>query len=130
MDYNGSDFKALVFEYMSNGSLETWLHLVTGTEDRPRVLNLIEKLNIALNIAFSMHYLRDHCEQPIIHSDLKPSNVLLDKEMIAHVSDFRLAKILSNTTKFSQSQISMIGIKGTIRYAAPGNNPPTNFLQK
>jgi serine/threonine protein kinase len=59
--------------------------------------------------------------QPIIHCDIKPSNVLLDKDMVAHVSDFGLARLLSITDDSSRKQNSTIGIKGSIGYAAPGN---------
>ena len=65
-------------------------------------------------------YLHDHCDQPIIHCDLRPNNVLLDNEMIAHVGDFGLARLLSNTNGSSESKISTTGIKGTIGYAPLG----------
>ncbi|PON76729.1 GPCR kinase [Parasponia andersonii] len=67
----------------------------------------------------TLHYLHDHCEQPIIHCDLKPSNVLLDNEMIAHVGDFGLARLMPNTSVLSESQTSTIGLNGTIGYVPP-----------
>ncbi|KAK9913727.1 hypothetical protein M0R45_037536 [Rubus argutus] len=115
VDYNGKEFKALVFEYMSNGSLEEWLH----GEDQSRSLNLGQRLNIALDVASALYYLHDHCEELIIHRDLKPSNILLDDGMVARVGDFGLARFISTTTESSQSQNSTIGIKGTIGYVAP-----------
>ena len=120
IDNNGNDFKALVFEYMLNGSLEKWLYLATDSEDRSIYLNLIQRLNIAIDVASALYYLHEDCDQPIIHCDLKPSNVLLDNEMIAHISDFGLARLISSTTGFSESRSSTIGIKGTIGYAPPG----------
>ncbi|XP_024022659.1 putative receptor-like protein kinase At3g47110 [Morus notabilis] len=119
MDYKGNDFKALIFEYMSNGSLDKWLHSLEGGNNQSMGLNLIQRLNIAIDVASAIDYLHDHCEQSIIHCDLKPSNVLLDNEMIGHVSDFGLARLVSNTTGLSASQSSTIGIKGTIGYIAP-----------
>ncbi|XP_040368572.1 probable LRR receptor-like serine/threonine-protein kinase At3g47570 isoform X3 [Rosa chinensis] len=115
MDYNGTEFKALVFEYMSNGSLEEWLH----RENRSMSLTLLQRLNIVVDVASALCYLHDHCEPPIIHCDMKPSNVLLDDNMVAHVGDFGLARLISTTTVSSQTQSSTIGIKGTIGYAAP-----------
>ncbi|XP_040365818.1 LRR receptor-like serine/threonine-protein kinase EFR isoform X2 [Rosa chinensis] len=118
-DYNGNDFKALVFEYMSNGSLEEWLH----RENQSRSLNLLQRLNIAIDVASALCYLHDHCEPQIIHCDMKPSNVLLDDDMVARVGDFGLARLISTTVDSSQNQSSSIGIKGTIGYAAPGRRP-------
>ena len=121
MDYNGNEFKALVFEYMKNGSLEKWLHPVADGENQSGALNLVHKLNIVVDVATAVHYLHDQSHQPIIHCDLKPSNVLLDDEMIAHVSDFGLARLISDINGFSQSQTSTSGLRGTIGYAPPGN---------
>ncbi|KAJ1429128.1 Serine/threonine-protein kinase, active site [Sesbania bispinosa] len=117
-DYKGQEFKALVFEYMKNGSLESWLHPETETTDQPKSLNLEQRLNIITNVASAFHYLHYECEQPIIHCDLKPSNVLLDDCMVAHLSDFGLARLLSSVGA-SLMQSSTIGIKGTIGYAPP-----------
>ena len=120
MDYNGNEFKALVFEYMSNGSLEEWLHPDKETAEQPRTLNLEKRLEIMIDVASALNYLHYECEQPIIHCDLKPSNVLLDDDMVAHVSDFGLATILSAINDSSFKETSMSGIKGTIGYAPLG----------
>ncbi|PRQ22237.1 putative protein kinase RLK-Pelle-LRR-XII-1 family [Rosa chinensis] len=114
-DYNGNDFKALVFEYMSNGSLEEWLH----RENQSRGLNLLQRLNIVIDVASALCYLHDYCEPQIIHCDMKPSNILLDDDMVARVGDFGSARLFSTTTDSSQNQSSTVGIKGTIGYAAP-----------
>lgn len=71
-------------------------------------------------MASALYYLHDHCEPPIIHCDLKPSNVLLDNDVIAHVGDFGLARLISTATHSSENQSSTVGMKGTIGYAAPG----------
>ena len=60
-----------------------------------------------------------YCKRPIIHCDLKPSNVLLDNDMIARINDFGLARLLSSTNDVSQNQTSTFGLKGSIGYAAP-----------
>ncbi|KAL6128114.1 hypothetical protein ACLB2K_071470 [Fragaria x ananassa] len=114
-DHDGNDFKALVFEYMSNGSLEEWLH----SENQSRSLNLLQRLNIAVDVASALSYLHDHCEPQIIHRDMKPSNVLLDDDMVACVSDFGLARLIPTTADSSENLSSTVGINGTIGYAAP-----------
>ncbi|XP_024028208.1 putative receptor-like protein kinase At3g47110 [Morus notabilis] len=119
IDYKGDEFKALVFEYMSSGSLEKWLHLASNDENYSTGLNLLQRLNIAIDVASAIHYLHDDCDQLIIHRDLKPCNVLLDNEMVAHVSDFGIARLVSNTISSMNGQTSTTGLKGTIGYAAP-----------
>ncbi|KAL6126724.1 hypothetical protein ACLB2K_074770 [Fragaria x ananassa] len=114
-DYNGNDFKALVFEYISNGSLEEWLH----RGNRSRSLNLLQRLNIVVDVASALCYLHDHCEPQIIHCVIKPGNVLLDDDMVASVGDFGLARLIQSTTCSSEHQSSTVGIKGTIGYTAP-----------
>ncbi|CAN1139571.1 Probable LRR receptor-like serine/threonine-protein kinase At3g47570 [Linum perenne] len=111
LDHKGNDFKALVFEFMPNGSIDDWLH--SG-----RNLSLVQRLTILVDVASALHYLHDLCETPIVHCDLKPSNVLLDADMVAHVGDFGLARIMSSDSS-SGNQSSTIGIRGTIGYAPP-----------
>ncbi|XP_061357696.1 probable LRR receptor-like serine/threonine-protein kinase At3g47570 [Gastrolobium bilobum] len=118
IDFKGQEFKALVFEYMTNGSLESWLHPATEIADQRRSMNLEERLNIINDVASAVHYLHYECEQAFIHCDLKPGNVLLDDCMVAHVSDFGLARLLSSVG-VSVMQSSTIGVEGTIGYAPP-----------
>ncbi|KAM7469563.1 hypothetical protein LguiA_007746 [Lonicera macranthoides] len=118
IDFKGNEFKALVYEFMANRSLDMWLHpQVPGSST---ALSLIQRLNLAIDVASAIHYLHDFCEPPIIHCDLKPSNILLDDDLTAHVGDFGLARLLSNSTDtFAQAQSSSMGIRGSIGYAAP-----------
>ncbi|KAF3434956.1 hypothetical protein FNV43_RR22043 [Rhamnella rubrinervis] len=117
IDYNHNEFKAVVYKFMTNGSLEKWLHPCTESEDQTGNLSFIQRLNIAIDEAAALHYLHDQCETTVLHCDIKPSNVLLDHNMTAHLSDFGLARLLS--TSNSQAQSSTVGMKGTIGYAAP-----------
>ncbi|KAH7548254.1 hypothetical protein JRO89_XS14G0089300 [Xanthoceras sorbifolium] len=116
IDSKGADFKALIYEYMENGSLEEWLHQNKDQLDASN-LSLFQRLNIAIDVACAVEYLHHHCEPPIVHGDLKPCNVLLDQDMVAHVGDFGLSKFLSDTAPETQS--SSIGIRGTVGYVAP-----------
>ncbi|XP_065864357.1 putative receptor-like protein kinase At3g47110 [Euphorbia lathyris] len=119
LDYRQNEFKALIFEFMENGSLDEWLHHDNDNDNQARNLSFLERLNIAIDVASALHYLHDLYGRSIIHCDLKPSNVLLDKNMVARVSDFGLAKFLSINNDESRSESSTIGIKGTIGYAPP-----------
>ncbi|KAM3733625.1 hypothetical protein ACB098_11G151100 [Castanea mollissima] len=115
------DFKTLVYEFMENGNLDEWLYLTPKTNEtleKPRNLSLFQRLNIAIDVANALDYLHHHCQTPIIHCDLKPSNVLLDVEMIGHVGDFGLARLLFDATReCSIDQSSSIGVRGTVGYA-------------
>ncbi|RWR91422.1 LRR.XII-like protein [Cinnamomum micranthum f. kanehirae] len=84
IDFSGNDFKALVLEYMPNGSLDSWLHQSANELHPLKILNLIQRLNLAIDIACALDYLHNHCRPPIVHCDLKPSNILLDDDMVAH----------------------------------------------
>ncbi|KAF3947305.1 hypothetical protein CMV_026542 [Castanea mollissima] len=119
INYNGDDFKALVFEFMTNGSLEMWLHPMTDSNNQSKNLSVLQRLIIAIDVAFALNYLHNHCEQKIIHCDLKPSNILLDSDMVAHVSDFGLSRLLTTSNDPSQKCTSTIGLKGSIGYASP-----------
>ncbi|XP_023917372.2 receptor kinase-like protein Xa21 isoform X1 [Quercus suber] len=119
VDFHGNDFKALVYEFMPNGNLENWLHDLETYFGQVEIqnLNLLQRINIAIDVACALNYLHHHCPVPVVHCDLKPSNILFDYDMIAHVGDFGLAKFLLEQTNSKQS--SSIGIRGTIGYTPP-----------
>uniref|UniRef100_A0A7N2LKD2 non-specific serine/threonine protein kinase n=1 Tax=Quercus lobata TaxID=97700 RepID=A0A7N2LKD2_QUELO len=120
VDFHGNDFKALVFEFMPNGSLENWLHMDLETNTRQvdiQNLNLVQRISIAIDVACALDYLHHRCPMPIVHCDLKPSNILFDCDMIAHIGDFGLAKFLLELTNPKQSD--SFGIRGTIGYTPP-----------
>ncbi|KAL7222792.1 hypothetical protein ACSBR1_024484 [Camellia fascicularis] len=120
VDYNGNDFKALEYEFMVNGSLEEWL-LPNENQDEvhleSRNLNLLQRLNISIDVASALDYLHHHSTKPIVHCDLKPSNVLLNNEMIGHVGDFGLARFLPEDI-YNSSAIQS-SFRGSIGYVAP-----------
>ncbi|XP_023639072.1 probable LRR receptor-like serine/threonine-protein kinase At3g47570 [Capsella rubella] len=132
IDFQGNEFRALIYEFMPNGSLDKWLHPEEVEEiHRPsRTLTLLERLNIAIDVASVLDYLHVHCHEPIAHCDIKPSNILLDDDLTGHISDFGLARLFLKFDKDSfLNQLSSAGVRGTIGYAAPeygmGGHPST-----
>ncbi|CAL2267949.1 unnamed protein product [Prunus armeniaca] len=120
IDNQGNDFKSLIFEFMANGSLDSWLHPRDDDQSQSKRLSLIQRLNIAIDVASALDYLHHHCETTIVHCDLKPSNVLLGEDMVAHVGDFGLARLLlESSDSSSQSQTISAGLKGSIGYIPP-----------
>ncbi|CAL8088095.1 unnamed protein product [Prunus armeniaca] len=136
IDNQGNDFKSLVFEFMANGSLDSWLH--PRDDEQPQQskrLSLIQRLNIATDIASALDYLHHSCETTIVHCDLKPSNVLLGEDMVAYVGDFGLARfLLEASDNYSQSQTMSAGLRGSIGYIPPGIilffSLPNKFMTK
>ncbi|KAL8510902.1 hypothetical protein ACS0TY_017643 [Phlomoides rotata] len=102
------DFKALVMEYMPNGNLESWLYSDNCS------LNIFQRLGIMINVACAVEYLHEGYTFPIVHCDLKPNNILLDEDMVAHVADFGIAKLFTQEQRMQQT-----GTLGTIGYIAP-----------
>ncbi|XWS08036.1 hypothetical protein CRYUN_Cryun41cG0042900 [Craigia yunnanensis] len=105
------DFKALVLEFMPNGSLEKWLYSYNY------VLDILQRINIMIDVALALEYLHLGYSFPVIHCDLKPSNVLLDKDMVAHVRDFGIAKLLGEGDSIKQTMTL-----ATIGYMAPDSS--------
>ncbi|KAL0354864.1 UNVERIFIED_CONTAM: putative LRR receptor-like serine/threonine-protein kinase [Sesamum radiatum] len=121
IDYQGNDFTALIYQFKANGSLDKWLHLDTdGQDENMLYLTLMQRLNIAIDVASAVEYLHNGTDAAVVHGDLKPSNILLDDDMTAHVGDFGLAKVISNvSSSFTADESHSVAVKGTIGYIAP-----------
>ncbi|CAN6705217.1 unnamed protein product [Malus baccata var. baccata] len=124
IDFQGNEFKGLVYEFMVNGSLDEWLHIsaqgVGRPANLPKNLNLTQRVNIAIDVAYALDYLHNCSHMPIVHCDIKPSNILLDSDMTACVGDFGLARYLRDASCPSPLHESSSNvIKGTIGYTPP-----------
>ncbi|TVU05676.1 hypothetical protein EJB05_48849 [Eragrostis curvula] len=101
----------ILYDFMEKGSLHDVLHVIQPAP----ALDWCVRYDIALGIAHGLAYLHDDCRPAIVHRDIKPSNILLDKDMVAHISDFGIAKLMDQSTSAPQTT----GIVGTIGYMAP-----------
>jgi len=101
----------LVYEFMHNGTLKEHLY---GPQTHDRSINWIKRLEIAEDAAKGIEYLHTGCVPSIIHRDLKTSNILLDSNMRAKVSDFGLSKLAAD----GASHVSSI-VRGTVGYLDP-----------
>ncbi|XP_059302234.1 probable LRR receptor-like serine/threonine-protein kinase At3g47570 [Lycium ferocissimum] len=132
VDYGGNEFKALVYEFMANGSLDDWLHPDNSRANvQPRRLGFMQRLYIAIDVASAIDYLHNDCQLSIVHYDLKPNNILLDDELVAHVGNFGLSRFLHLTDQITcRIHTSSHTFKGSIDYIAPeygtGSEPSTH----
>nr|XP_043640178.1 LRR receptor-like serine/threonine-protein kinase HSL2 [Erigeron canadensis] len=110
----GDDFRALVYEYMENGSLGDMLHI------DPKggfLLDWNKRYEIALGAAQGLAYLHHDCVPSIVHRDVKSNNILLDHEFSPRVADFGLAKTLQFEEE--ETEAAMSRIAGSYGYIAP-----------
>ncbi|KAK6788695.1 hypothetical protein RDI58_012493 [Solanum bulbocastanum] len=105
--------RALVYEFMPNGSLEKFIYEERSNSVRQLGWPMLYK--IALGIARGLEYLHRGCTTRILHFDIKPHNILLDDNFCPKISDFGLAKLCMK----QESIVSMLGPRGTIGYIAP-----------
>ncbi|KAM3350825.1 hypothetical protein ACQJBY_023100 [Aegilops geniculata] len=105
--------RALIYDYMPNGSLERYAF--KDSSEGGNTLGWEKLFDIAVGIARGLEYLHRGCNTRIVHFDIKPHNILLDQNFCPKISDFGLAKLCLN----KESAISIGGARGTIGYIAP-----------
>eukprot|EP00249_Psilotum_nudum_P011616 c23277_g3_i2 orf=334-1959(-) len=103
--------RMLVYEYVDNGNLEQWLH---GSLGKARPLPWEARMKIILGAAKGLAYLHEALEPKVIHRDIKASNILVDSQWSAKVSDFGLAKVLGSGVSHVTTRVM-----GTFGYVAP-----------
>lgn len=112
------DERMLVYEYVSNGSLDKFLFrrpAAAATDAPPRpLLDWNIRYRIALGVARAIAYLHEECLEWVLHCDIKPENILLEDDFCPKVSDFGLSKLATKKDKVTMSRI-----RGTRGYLAP-----------
>ncbi|XP_058076270.1 probable receptor-like protein kinase At5g18500 isoform X2 [Magnolia sinica] len=103
--------RMLVYEYVNNGNLEQWLH---GAMRQHGFLTWEARIKVLLGTAKALAYLHEAIEPKVVHRDIKSSNILIDDDFNAKVSDFGLAKLLGA----GKSHITT-RVMGTFGYVAP-----------
>ncbi|XP_051150817.1 probable serine/threonine-protein kinase At1g01540 [Andrographis paniculata] len=103
--------RMLVYEYVDNGNLEQWLHGDVGPQS-PLTWEI--RMQIILGAAKGLTYLHEGLEPKVVHRDIKSSNILLDRQWNAKVSDFGLAKLIGSDRSYITTRVM-----GTFGYVAP-----------
>ncbi|CAN6231213.1 unnamed protein product [Urochloa humidicola] len=122
---SSTECKLLVYDYMDNGSLDRWLHgdyILRAAHPTARArpvqrvpLDWPTRLIVAVGAAQGLCYMHHSCSPPIIHQDVKTSNILLDSEFRAKVADFGLARMLVQAGEPN----TMTWVVGSFGYMAP-----------
>ncbi|XP_072997752.1 probable receptor-like protein kinase At5g18500 [Typha latifolia] len=103
--------RMLVYEYVNNGNLEQWLH---GAMRHRGSLTWEARIKVLLGTAKALAYLHEAIEPKVVHRDIKSSNILIDDNFNAKISDFGLAKLLGAGKSHVTTRVM-----GTFGYVAP-----------
>ncbi|CAL5206677.1 unnamed protein product [Lathyrus oleraceus] len=103
--------RALIYEFMPNGSLEKYIF--SSQESYP--LSCEKLYNVSFGVARGIEYLHNGCNMKILHFDIKPHNILLDENFNPKISDFGLARFYPT----DKSIVTLTAVRGTIGYMAP-----------
>ncbi|XP_061371282.1 receptor-like protein kinase HSL1 [Gastrolobium bilobum] len=128
---SGQDSLLLVYEYLENHSLDRWLHkkskpsAMSGSAHH-NLLDWPKRLHIAIGAAQGLCYMHHDCSPPVVHRDVKTSNILLDSQFNAKVADFGLARMLIKPEELA----TMSAVAGTFGYIAPEYAQTTRVNEK
>jgi serine/threonine protein kinase len=104
--------RALIYEFMGNGSLDKYIFIPKG---RNRQFSTEKLLAIATSVAEGMEYLHQGCDHRILHFDIKPHKILMDHNFVPKISDFGLSKFCPK----DKSYVTISAARGTMGYLAP-----------
>ncbi|KAL2321335.1 hypothetical protein Fmac_030304 [Flemingia macrophylla] len=128
---SNEDSMLLVYEYLEKCSLDRWLHSkgkssAVSVSDHNFVLDWPKRLKIAIGAAQGLSYMHHDCSPPIVHRDVKTSNILLDSQFNAKVADFGLARMLMKPGELA----TMSSVIGSFGYMAPEYVQTTRVSEK
>ncbi|KAL6620562.1 hypothetical protein ACP70R_035701 [Stipagrostis hirtigluma subsp. patula] len=103
------EYMALVYEYMSEGTLQEHIAGKNG-----RNLTWRQRLRIALESAQGLEYLHKGCNPPLIHRDVKATNILLNAKLEAKIADFGLTKAFNRDIDTHVSTNTLVGTPGYV----------------
>ncbi|BAT91667.1 hypothetical protein VIGAN_07027900 [Vigna angularis var. angularis] len=115
--------KGLIYEYMAKGNLREHL---SGKHNESPFLSWKDRLRVAVDAAVGLEYLHNGCKTPIIHRDVKSSNILLNEHFQAKLSDFGLSKVVPDD---GRSHVSTV-VAGTLGYLDPHYHSSNRLTQK
>ncbi|XP_065626384.1 receptor-like protein kinase At3g21340 [Quercus suber] len=115
-------YMGLIYEYMVNGDLETHL-----SGKNTNILSWEARLQIALDAAQGLEYLHYGCKPPIIHRDVKTTNILLNENLHAKLADFGLSKIFPTD---GDTHVSTFNVAGTPGYVDPEYSSSYRLTEK
>lgn len=107
-----ADEKLLAYEYIENGSLDRSLH---GGHMQ---LDWLARVGIAIGVAQGLSYMHHECSPPVVHRDVKSSNILLDSQCRPKIADFGLARLLARPGELHSTSM----VVGSFGYMAPGED--------
>ncbi|KAL2332318.1 hypothetical protein Fmac_019899 [Flemingia macrophylla] len=120
---NEETSRCLIYEYMANGNLQEHL---SGKHNKSKFLSWEDRLRITLDAASGLEYLQNGCKPPIIHRDVKSTNILLNEHFQAKLSDFGLSKIIPTD---GGSHVSTV-VAGTLGYLDPHYSISSRLTEK
>nr|GEW92977.1 leucine-rich repeat receptor protein kinase EMS1 [Tanacetum cinerariifolium]GEW92979.1 leucine-rich repeat receptor protein kinase EMS1 [Tanacetum cinerariifolium] len=109
--------RILIYEFIEKGSLDQWLYPTSSSNNDNDMmwvpLSWKKRINIIIGVAKGLEFMHN-LHTPIIHRDIKASNVLLDKDFEAHIADFGLARRIEDAHSHVSTQVA-----GTMGYMPP-----------